>query len=139
MSSVSSIGTPYNIAEFTALIQKIVGTGILDNEGSNFDEISLNIEGDSIRLRILFYGNEKEPFDRLKKVRRVIGGRWDKNYGYYMEFTRDYFGGTIELATYRENACTRKVTGVEEIPERVIPERIEKAHTKEIVEWVCDE
>lgn len=147
---MDKIGLPYNVAEFANLINKVLGTGILrhyDDEidGEDWrhaDDLSLSIEGGEITLRILFHTSQdenKEALDRLRKVRRVIGGTWDKSYGYYMEFSRDYFGGKIELCTYRESACKKVVTGVKEIPSQVIPERIVPARTEEIVEWICDD
>jgi hypothetical protein len=159
MAKSANIGLPYNVAEFAALMNKVLGTGILSNAGSegvdydspaydDYDEMTLEISGDEITLKIRFYtaayGDDKATkkraaFDRLKRVHRTIGGTWDKDYGYNMTFTRDYFGGKIELSTPREAACRKVVTAVTEVPEKVIPERIVPARTEETVEWVCDE
>lgn len=56
------------------------------------------------------------------------------------DFSDDYailqkhFGPiTLELNTLRSNVCTKRVVGVEDVPEVVIP-----AHQKDIIEWDCE-
>jgi hypothetical protein len=48
------------------------------------------------------------------------------------------FGSTSVVAVFsRSQVCERVVVGTVDVPETVIPERIEPAHTKEIVEYRC--
>lgn len=45
---------------------------------------------------------------------------------------RDFGGERLEFIFNQSDVCQRRVIGVEEVPERVIP-----AHTQEKVEWDC--
>jgi hypothetical protein len=48
---------------------------------------------------------------------------------------RGEFGNIeVQCMAPREQVCRRVVVGTEEVPEKVVP-----AHTKEVVEWECDE
>jgi hypothetical protein len=92
-----------------------------------------------VKLEMHFYSYgdnaDVESLARLTRVRRVIGGTWEKNYyGGTSEFKRELNGLVIELNCSREATCKRVVVRTEEVPESVTP-----AYTKEIVEWICDE
>lgn len=50
----------------------------------------------------------------------------------YMWFRREFGPVALDVVAHREKVCTKRVVGVEEVPERTIP-----AHTREIVEWDC--
>lgn len=76
-----------------------------------------------------------------KFASKQVGVAVTKNYA-YDEFelkivlsSEDEFDEIrVTYSTKREAVCTKKVVGTEEIPERVTP-----AHTREVVEWECED
>lgn len=73
----------------------------------------------------------------VAKIRRIVGGKWDKREqngitSPEMVFERDGYQITVK----RDAVCTRRVVGTETItkPAISLPERTE---TIEIVEWDC--
>lgn len=75
-------------------------------------------------------GTAVQQMGRAAKTMAPCEKTWEPD---YLNLKRK-FGRLVELelSTNRRNVCERRVVGVEEVPERVIP-----ASTREIVEWDC--
>lgn len=75
---------------------------------------------------------EEESPEEAARVGRMLG-RFEKDYGPDLfTLSRRFNGVRLRFLFYREKVCTKRVVGVEEVPEQVVP-----AHTREIVEWDC--
>lgn len=123
------------------------------------DDASVKLENDEVSVSCSFYtsayylratnsemGEEEseklaavESHNRLKVIRRAIGGRWDKDYcGSYLQYTQEVNGVNVTLECDRGATCKKIVKGVEEIPEQIVPQKVIPARTREIVEWECN-
>jgi len=85
--------------------------------------------------------NQESVKSSMLAIRRLLGGKWNKNVrDNYFDLERTD-GLKIQLTTFRESVCVKRVVGTKEIEEPVYdyaPVRTEKK-TVDIVEWDCPE
>lgn len=139
------------IAEFLnahrALLEKFSYDNVCSGQASIVvntyygDEIGLSIGGN-------YYGDDPQrKADMLDskaalflKVRRAIGGKWDKDYGHSFTCTKtsaDPAVPTIKIIVEREAVCTKTVTGTKEVHVPARPAVEEHVRVEEVVEWDC--
>lgn len=63
----------------------------------------------------------------LTPVEKVYNGEW-------FDLRKRFGPVVLEFTVNRSVVCEKKVVGVEEVPERVLA-----AHTREIIEWECND
>ena len=106
------------------------------------DDIPLPYEFNKVDIHFL---GDVNALDGMTRVRRIIGGRWDKR-PWDSYFTLDGMVGSIKvcLTSFREAVCTRVVvdtrTTTRDIPDPdVVDQRplVRITETIEDVEWVC--
>lgn len=98
-------------------------------------------------LPLPYFGSVVKRVDNASQMlsyARTYGGKWDKSTDATDYNLRRKLADGLTLVVYasRESVCHRTVTGVKEIPARIVPARAEEiipAHTEEIVEWLCPE
>ena len=80
--------------------------------------------------------------DLMVKLRRAIGGKWDKYVSDYNLTLINRHSAphctTIELTIPRNEACTPRVIGTEKVEVRDYDNVPYKTVEREIVEWDCD-
>lgn len=75
----------------------------------------------------------------LAKAAKAFGHAEKSKTDNYFNVVGRFGPHKMEVTSPRENVCVRTVVGVEEIPEKIIPEQVIPAKTVEVVEWVCPE
>jgi hypothetical protein len=103
-------------------------------------------------LRHQVYGYETDSVaDRMREIRRMYGGRFDKSWDDNPIFPEFFLKGKfgefdVVISTQRENVCERVVTStIEEVVREPDPDlvatipMVERTIVKEIVDWVCPE
>ncbi len=81
----------------------------------------------------LFIHN-KDKFMKCAKLMGQCKKVPDKN---FYTLRKNFGTINLDLNAYHNEICERVVVGTEEIPEKIIPEQVIPASTKEIVEWRC--
>lgn len=94
-----------------------------------------------IHLGFYVYGDGPQKEDREKNARKKTArfarmmGKSEKEWNdYALEIKKKFGSHQLRVSVAREAICERKVIGTEHVPEYRV-----SAHTKEIVEWVCED
>lgn len=104
---------------------------------------AVDVRGTTVVIRDLSI----QTADDLARVSRAIGGRWDKrDRDELFALVREVADGVhVELVAWREQVCTRVVTGTRQIEvEEADPEavaalpKVTRVETVEDVEWRCE-
>lgn len=102
-------------------------------------------------LRHMVHGFGGDVADRMRQIRRMYGGRFDKSWDNNEIFPEFFLKGKlgefeVVISTRRENVCERIVTGtIEEVVTEPDPDlvaelpRVERTVVKEVVDWICPE
>lgn len=103
--------------------------------------LELPLEYPHMKLTQYVYNNyrkldfkEIEGSDKAKMRRAALTlSRAEKIWGlYYFDLRREFGPVSIVFSIAREKICEKKVVGVKEHPEQIIP-----AHTEELIAWEC--
>jgi hypothetical protein len=96
-------------------------------------EIPLPYEFNGSNLGIYAWNDKKEA-----QIMARAMGTFEKTADENFLTLEKKFGSVVVKALFNRNqVCERVVVATEEVPEQIIPERIEPAYTKEIVEYRC--
>jgi hypothetical protein len=125
----------------------IDGLRILTTALEEHPEIPLPLYGDrpSSPLTMMIFGDPGDAREQMAAAARAFPCQWDKSTSgdgeKWLNLKGQLGGGLhVELTTYREAVCTRRVTGVEE---REVEEEVTPAVTRTVVktvetyEWDC--
>lgn len=82
----------------------------------------------------IFALNTKEEARTMARAMGSFDKAFDDD---YVSLTKTFGSVKVRAVFNRRDVCERVVIGVEEIPETVIPERVEPARKVEKVEWRC--
>lgn len=82
----------------------------------------------------IYEWDSKEQAQRMARLMGTFEKSFDKD---FLKLKKRFGTMTLEAVFSRGGVCERVVTGTQEIPETVVPAKVEPARTVEIVEWHC--
>lgn len=83
--------------------------------------------------------HDKDQRDTMLRIRRTIGGTWEKSpvSGYY-QLRRRIGDLTLIVTADREQVCERVVVGTQTVTVPAVEAQPERTEEIEIVEWRCE-
>jgi hypothetical protein len=87
----------------------------------------------------IFYIDAVHGKEEMSNVARIFGSCEKSVDTSFYNLIKVFGSLKLWAREWREKICTRKVIGVQFVPEKYIPGTLIEAHEEEIVEWDCPE
>lgn len=85
-----------------------------------------------------YLDRDDDQLDEARRIRRVIGGVWDKATSETMLYLRQYRDGIeLSIGCARDVVCRRIVTGTTEVTIPAVEAQPERTETRETYDWEC--